>query len=186
MPQLRWWGEVGYADASVTMITQRAGVAQGTFYNYFKMRQDILDALLPDLGEQMLDYVRDNALGGRNFAELEERSFRAFFSFLKETPQFTRILNEAETFAPGAFQKHLENVSHRYMRFLKRSLQSGEFPQYSQGDLEVIAYMLMAARSYFSQRYRSEDGSQVKLPKSVAKTYMKFVLYGMIGRPAHE
>ena len=177
-------GEVGYADASITMITQRAGVAQGTFYNYFKTRQDILDALLPDLGESMLDYVRAKAVGGNSFADLEERSFRAFFSFLKETPQFSRILNEAETFAPAAFQKHLENVSRRYIRFLKRSLQAGEFPEYSQADLEVVAYILMAARSYLSQRYRTEDGSRVELPKSVSRTYMKFVLYGMLGRPS--
>ena len=28
-------GEDGYADASVAKITRLAGVAQGTFYNYF-------------------------------------------------------------------------------------------------------------------------------------------------------
>ncbi|AMR79233.1 TetR/AcrR family transcriptional regulator [Cupriavidus nantongensis] len=176
-------GEVGYSDASITMITQRAGVAQGTFYNYFKTRQDIFDALLPDMGENMLGYVRAKAAGPSNFAELEERSFRAFFSFLKEAPQFSRILNEAETFAPTAFQTHLQNVSRRYIRFLKRSLQAGEFPEYSEADLEAVAYMLMAARSYLSQRYRSDDGARVELPRSVVKTYMKFVLYGLLGRP---
>ncbi|AMR77693.1 TetR/AcrR family transcriptional regulator [Cupriavidus nantongensis] len=179
-------GEVGYAEASVTMITQRAGVGQGTFYNYFKSRQDLLDSLLPDLGEQMLDYVRDEAVGGSGFRDLEEKSFRAFFGFLKSTPQFPRILNEAESFAPAGFQKHLDNVSKRYIRFLQRSMKNGELQDYSEGELEVVAYMLMAARSYLSQRYMSPDGRSVELPRLAADAYMKFVLYGLVGRPPEE
>ena len=38
-------GELGYAGASVALITARADVAQGTFYNYFESRQDLLDQL---------------------------------------------------------------------------------------------------------------------------------------------
>nr|CCA86449.1 putative transcriptional regulator, TetR-like [Ralstonia syzygii R24] len=176
-------GEVGYAEASITMITQRAGVGQGTFYNYFKSRQDILDTLLPDLGEQMLGYVHEKAVGGLGFPDLEERSFRAFFDFIKQTPHFSRILNEAESFAPVGFQRHLDNVARRYIRFLKRSVKSGEFTEYSEAELEVIAYMLMAARSYLSQRYTTDDGRNVELPQSGAKAYMKFVLYGLMGQP---
>src|SRR5690606_32698911 len=65
-------GEVGYANASIALITQKAGVGQGTFYNYFESRQEILDALLPSLGKDMLAHVKKCALGGHSFAELEE------------------------------------------------------------------------------------------------------------------
>src|SRR5690606_32958952 len=51
-------GEVGYANASIALITQKAGVGQGTFYNYFGSRQEILDALLPSLGQDMLAHVK--------------------------------------------------------------------------------------------------------------------------------
>ena len=47
----------GYADASVSRITQRAKLAQGTFYNYFETRQDILDLLPVAYGEKMLGYI---------------------------------------------------------------------------------------------------------------------------------
>lgn len=176
-------GEVGYADASISLITQRAGVAQGTFYNYFRTRQDLLDQLLPAMGERMLDHVRESALGGKAFPELEERSFRAFFSFLKLSPQFFRILNEAESFAPAGHERHFEMVARRYRRFLRQSLRNGEFPAYTEADLDVIVHILMAARSYLSLRYtRGEDGIR-DIPARVVKTYMKFVLYGLQGRP---
>ena len=40
-------GKHGYEGASIARITSRAKVAQGTFYNYFTTRQDLLDQLLP-------------------------------------------------------------------------------------------------------------------------------------------
>lgn len=174
-------GESGYATASIARITELANVAQGTFYNYFDSRQDILDALLPTLGQKMLNHVRERSLGGKSFAELEENSFLAFFEFIDNEPHFFRILNEAESFAPKAHKMHFEAVSERYMRFLRHSYQNGEFPGYALEDLEVIVFMLMAARSYLAIRYVYGDGKHKDIPENVVKTYMKFVRFGLEG-----
>jgi AcrR family transcriptional regulator len=180
-------GKVGYADASIALITQKAGVAQGTFYNYFESRQDLLDRLLPALGDQMLAHVRKHALGGHNFAELEERSFQGFFSFLRETPAFLRILNEGESYAPVGYKRYFETLTKGYVKFLKRSLRNGEFPAYREDELEAIAFILISARSYIPMRYTGKSGKNGKggeLPMWVVKTYMKFVRYGLQGVPA--
>jgi AcrR family transcriptional regulator len=178
-------GEVGYAGASITLITQRAGVAQGTFYNYFESRQDLLDKLLPALGEQMRVHIREVALRApHNFAELERRGFEAFFGFLKEHPHFLRILNEAESYAPAGYQKHLEVTAKDYVRFLGRAQRNGEFPGYDEEELEAIAFILMAARSYLAVRYLGKHVNRrrsTKLPAAVVDTYMKFVLHGLQG-----
>jgi AcrR family transcriptional regulator len=174
-------GEVGYADASITLITQKAGVAQGTFYNYFESRQDLLDRLLPSLGEHMLAHVREHAQGAHNFRELEERSFRAFFSFLRESPPFFRLLNEGESYAPVGFQRHMDRVSKGYVRFLRRSLRNGEFPAYSEKELVVIAFILMAARSYLATHFVGKKNPNADIPPWVVDTYMKFALYGLQG-----
>ena len=47
-------GRLGYAEASVARITELAEVAQGTFYNHFENRQELLDQLLPTIGLQMV------------------------------------------------------------------------------------------------------------------------------------
>jgi AcrR family transcriptional regulator len=174
-------GEVGYAAASIARITELANVAQGTFYNYFDSRQDILDTLLPSLGQKMLDHVRERSLGGRNFAELEQRSFLAFFEFIDNEPHFFRILNEAESFAPTAHKMHFDAVSERYKRFLRHSFENGEFPGYEAEELEAIVFMLMATRSYLAIRYVYGDGKREDLPENVGKTYMKFVRFGLEG-----
>jgi AcrR family transcriptional regulator len=178
-------GEVGYAGASITLITQRAGVAQGTFYNYFDSRQDLLDKLLPSLGAHMLEHIRQAALeGGRSFAEVERRSFVAFFTFMKENPHFLRILNEAESYAPVGYHRHIEVVSKGYTKFLGRSLAAGELPGYKARDLEAIGFMLMAARGYLAARYLGKAinrRQKAQLPPAVVETYMKFVLHGLQG-----
>ena len=182
-------GEVGYAGASITLITQRAGVAQGTFYNYFESRQDLLDKLLPELGEQMRVHIRDAALRApHNFAELERRGFEAFFGFLNDNPHFLRILNEAESYAHAGYQKHLETTAKDYVRFLARAQRNGEFPGYEEVELEAIAFILMAARSYLAVRYLGKHVNRrrpTKLPPAVVDTYMKFVLHGLQGGVAH-
>lgn len=177
-------GQVGYAEASISLITQRAGVAQGTFYNYFESRQDIFDQLLPALGAQMQAHVAEYARAGANFAEREQRSFVAFFSYLKKSPRFLRILNEAEYFAPAAYAQHFDAVTRRYLAFLKRWHAKGEFAAYTEQELEEIVFILMAARSYLA-RYVVAEGEH-GIPESVVRTYMNFVLHGLKGAPADD
>ncbi len=176
-------GEVGYANASIALITAKAGVAQGTFYNYFDSRQDILDALLPTVGEQMLAHIKECARSGADFADIEERGFQGFFSFLKETPHFFRILNEAESFAPSGHKQHFDNVARKYLHLFQRLKRDGAFPAYSEEELEVIVFVLMAARSYLALRYIYGNEQNDDLPDWVANTYMKFVRYGLEGVP---
>ena len=179
-------GEIGYANASIALITQRAGLGLGTFYNYFQTRQEILDALLPAMGRDMLIHIKKSALGGHGFAELEDRSFRGFFSFLHQTPHFFRILNEADVFAPIGHQQHFDSVSKQYLRFLRQSLENGEFPAFREDELETIAFILMAARTYLAMRYVFGEDPDKELPASVADTYLKFVRYGLEGVPPPE
>src|SRR6202046_4255871 len=54
-------GRLGYAEASVARITELAEVAQGTFYNHFENRQELLDQLLPKIGRDMVRFIHERA-----------------------------------------------------------------------------------------------------------------------------
>lgn len=171
-------GEYGYIDASITRITQRANLAQGTFYNYFASRQDIFDELLPVLGAKMLVHIRQQVSGARSFLEREERSFRAFFGFLKRMPYFLRILNEAEIFAPKAHRQHFRNITDGYMRFLRKARATGEIADLSDEEMEALAYILIAARGYLALRYMTADRGG-DLPEVAVHAYMQLVSGGI-------
>src|SRR5215472_1398493 len=47
------FGELGYYEASVSEITRRAGVAQGTFYIYFHSKRETFIELVEDIGKRL-------------------------------------------------------------------------------------------------------------------------------------
>lgn len=171
-------GKYGYAEASVARITEQAGVAQGTFYNHFENRQELLDQLLPTIGIDMVRFIRDRT-GTAEAARQEVERFGAFFDFIREVPEFLRILNEAEFFAPSGYQKHLDNIVTAYVRILQRARESGAIRDYSDQEFEAIVYMLMGARGYLSQRYSYSGGKVTNVPGHVMSAYQKLMTRGL-------
>jgi AcrR family transcriptional regulator len=171
-------GKYGYAEASVARITEEAGVAQGTFYNHFENRQELLDQLLPKIGVDMVHFIRDRtATAHAAMAEIER--FSAFFEFIREVPEFLRILNEAEYFAPIGYQKHLDNIATAYVRILRRARHAGAIVDFSDEEFEAIVHMLMGARGYLSRRYSYVGGVVTAVPDHVISAYQKLVTRGL-------
>ncbi|MGA9872909.1 MAG: TetR/AcrR family transcriptional regulator [Rhodococcus sp. (in: high G+C Gram-positive bacteria)] len=53
----------GYRNCSVADITARAGVAHGTFYNYFDSRREVLDAVIEhEFGALVAEVIGDDQL----------------------------------------------------------------------------------------------------------------------------
>jgi AcrR family transcriptional regulator len=171
-------GKHGYAEASVARITEAAGVAQGTFYNHFENRQELLDQLLPKIGIDMVRFIRDRT-GTAQEARQEIERFAAFFDFIREVPEFLRILNEAEFFAPSGYQKHLDNIVTAYIRILQRARDAGAIEDFSDEEFEAIVYMLMGARGYLSQRYSYSGGKVTAVPDHVISAYQKLMTRGL-------
>jgi AcrR family transcriptional regulator len=175
-------GKYGYAEASVARITEEAGVAQGTFYNHFENRQELLDQLLPKIGVDMVHFIRART-GTAHAARQEIERFSAFFDFIREVPEFLRILNEAEYFAPIGYQKHLDNISTAYVRILRRARHAGAIDDYSDEEFEAIVHMLMGARGYLSRRYSYSGGAVVAAPDHVISAYRKLLTRGLFNAP---
>jgi AcrR family transcriptional regulator len=175
-------GKYGYAEASVARITEQAGVAQGTFYNHFENRQALLDQLLPKIGIDMVRFIRERT--GTSYAARQEIArFGAFFEFIREVPEFLRILNEAELFAPIGYQKHLDNISMAYVRILRRARHAGAIEGFSDEEFEAIVHMFMGARGYLSRRYSYAKGRVTAVPDHVISAYEKLITRGLFTLP---
>jgi AcrR family transcriptional regulator len=171
-------GKYGYAEASVARITEEADVAQGTFYNHFENRQELLDQLLPKIGIDMVQFIRART-STADAARQEIERFSAFFDFICEVPEFLRILNEAELFAPSGYQKHLDNISTAYVRILKRARLAGAIVDYSDEEFEAVVHVLMGARGYLSRHYSYSADGVTAVPEHVISAYRKLVTRGL-------
>lgn len=167
-------GKYGYADASVIRITSEAGVANGTFYNYFETRQHLFDQLLPAHGEEILNFIKKQVGEGTTGLERERLRITAYFEFCVKNPGFLRILNEAEIFAPRAFRNHVNRFADGYIRALKRGVQRGEIAGYAEHELEAVVHMLMGARTYLTALWDRRRGSR-SMPSDLIAAYLKLL-----------
>lgn len=165
-------GERGYAGASVQRIADAAGIAQGTFYLYFTSRQDLFDELLPFIAHRALEHLRENVSTSQDFFEREEKSFEAFFAYLLEHPYYYRVLGEAETMAPLAFENWFKFITSRYTRNIERAVESGEIAGLSRNQARFMGVVLLACRRYVYQEFvKSSDGPR-PLQKWVTAAYV--------------
>ncbi len=167
-------GEHGYAGTSIARITERAGVAQGTFYNYFESRQDLLDQLLPAISQRLHIHIRERVLAADSAVERERARISAFFEFLELAPHLFKILSEGPVQAPEGFRRHLQQQTDSYRRAMRYELDRGNLRITDPNEIEVVTHMLLSAREYLSARFCFVDGHYTRPPDFVVDTYMKF------------
>ena len=177
-------GEQGYAGATVTAITRRAGVAQGTFYNYFPTRETLFDQLLPALTKDMFAHVREAASDAKTPIQREEATMRGYFDYLHQVPAYYRILYEAETHVPATYRSIMSMIARNYTKQLHDARDRNEITAFSSRELETVAFMLMGVRHYLSMRHQHGGRRSRPMPDGVVKAYAKLLRGLYLGNEA--
>ncbi|MGD9861886.1 MAG: TetR/AcrR family transcriptional regulator [Pseudodonghicola sp.] len=168
-------GENGYAATTIAKVTEAAGVAHGTFYNYFEDRQGLFDVLLPYVGRQMTDKITADLAGAGTGLEREIARFRAYCDYLRENPGFYRVLYEAEVFAPKAHEEHIRRLTEGYVRALKRAMAAGHLRRMSDAELQATASILLGARAYVAMQHKASGD----IPDSAIDAYANLMRQGL-------
>jgi AcrR family transcriptional regulator len=168
-------GKHGYAEASVSRITEHAKVAQGTFYNYFETRQDILDLLPPQYALKMNAYIASRMSPDLTGLDREVRRLEAFFDYFVETKESARLVNEAAVMAPKGFEAFSQIVRKNYIRALTRSMELREIDQVDAQKLSDIADFLIALRNGFSHLFLVPSKKKKRVPLHFLDSYREFI-----------
>lgn len=89
------FAEKGYHKASITDITQRAGVGRGTFYLYFDTKRDALDAVIDSYFQRTLAAVNDTSDLSGNAGDFEQHLrtvFTRLFDMLDNSPEILQVI----------------------------------------------------------------------------------------------
>ena len=87
----RVFSERGYHNAQITHIIDEAGVARGTFYLYFKSKEEILKELLKEVVEELKKRIRVVDLSGDPVEQVVE-NVRRVVEFALEEKELARIV----------------------------------------------------------------------------------------------
>ena len=148
------FGERGFSDSSIVGITQRAGVALGTFYTYFDSKEAVFQALVRDMSGQVREQVGP-ALGQASDAlDAERRALAAFLDFAREHRDIYRIVDEAEFVDPAAYREHYETTASRIARRLVDARDKGQIAaDLTDDDIDVLAWGMMGANVFLGLRF---------------------------------
>ena len=102
-------------------IIRETELAAGTFYNYFKSKEEVFEAISTDSVRRfrpLLEEVRDNA---QNFEEYIRGAYGAYFKFLKEEND-EAIRHARTTYRP---YRRSRGYTRNANRFRRNSHESG-------------------------------------------------------------
>ena len=152
------FGERGFSDTSIVGITQRAGVALGTFYTYFDSKEALFQALVRDMSAQVRDHVGPALSGGADGLDNERRALDAFLGFVREHRDIYRIIDQSEFVDPAAYREHYDTTADRIAGRLGAARDRGEIDgKFSDEDLAIVAWGMMGANVFLGLRFAVWD-----------------------------
>jgi AcrR family transcriptional regulator len=171
------FGERGFSESSIVGITQRAGVALGTFYTYFDSKEALFHALVRDMSGQVRDHVAPVLKGSTDTLDGEGRALESFLRVAREHRDVYRIIDEAEFVEPRAYREHYETTATRIAARLAAGRERGEISSdYSDEELEILGWALMGANVFMGLRYAVWSSTDAK---RVAATMNKLLRSGL-------
>ena len=146
----REFGEKGFHLASVSSITTRANVGQGTFYIYFRTKEDCFATLVREIGHELRRLTAEAVARGRNRMEAERLGLQAFLAFAQKHPGLYRIVQESQFVDERVFREYYERLAAGYAAGLDAAASNGELRP---GRGEVRAWAIMGIGHFLGLRY---------------------------------
>ena len=168
------FGERGFGETSIVGITQRAGVALGTFSTYFDSKEAVFGAVVRDMSAQVRDRVAPAFKGATDALDGERRALEWFLNFAREHRDVYRIIDEAEFVEPAAYREHYETTASRIAARFKSARHNGEIAQeLTDRDLEILAWASMGANVFLGLRYSVWDSADAKRVADLASRLLR-------------
>jgi AcrR family transcriptional regulator len=142
-------GSQGYNDASIIDITREAGVAQGTFYIYFKSKDEVFSELVREMGRLLRQALNEATADAGDRLAAEKEGLRGFLTFVSAHPNLYRIIQEALFVDPDAYRAYFQTFADGYREALAEAQESGEIRP---GDPDVRAWALMGIAKTLGER----------------------------------
>lgn len=148
------FGERGFSDSSIVGITQRAGVALGTFYTYFDSKEAVFQALVRDMSGQVREQVGPVLGKASDALDGERRALEAFLDFVRDHRDIYRIIDEAEFVDPAAYREHYESTASRIAARLRVARDNGQISSdFTDEEIQVVAWGMMGANVFLGLRF---------------------------------
>lgn len=173
------FGKKGFHTASVSSITRRAGVAQGTFYIYYDSKEEILRELVRFMSRKLRHTLTQATRDITDRLEVERVGLLTFLRFAIEDKNLYRVVLESQFIDESIYREYYEHLAKVYTVRLERAQQAGQIQSSS---AYGQAWALMGIASFLGLRYSVWEGAMP--PDEIINTALDFIRGGL--EPVHD
>lgn len=174
------FAQVGFEQANINIIAERAGLGKGTIYLYFPSKQDLFLALLRAIAQRQLAAIRAALADGKFSQQLEALVF-AFVRQAMEDPDGFHVYMSALYGVNRAFQAEAVKLLQGYLALLGAALaQQPQYRRLEPARLEACALWLFSASESFVLVARAMGYNEPYLA-ALAPTIARLLLSGLGG-----
>lgn len=171
------FGGKGFHAASVSSITTRADVGQGTFYLYFHSKDEIFVTLVRDIGHALRKHTAEAVGKAQPRMAAERAGLEAFLDFAQQHPGLYRIVQECQFVDEAVFREYYQRLATGYAQAIEAATELGEL---SPGSAELRAWSIMGIGHFVGMRHCLWDS---KVPDAAQMDHlMDFIAAGMAPR----
>lgn len=143
---------IGFMDAKVDNIVEKAGVSHGTYYIYFKNKKDVLWELVEKTFNILYETTEEPWQRGNTYISLEQ-SLRGFFYMFKDHLKIIRVWKEVSLIDYAYMElwdkltkkitlRIQKNIDHSIQQTVCRKVNSDIAAQALSGMVEHFAYVM--------------------------------------------
>ncbi|WP_259343704.1 TetR/AcrR family transcriptional regulator [Oceanobacillus picturae] len=187
---LKQFSDYGYHKTKVSDIVKAAGVAQGTFYWYFKSKEAIALEIIHNKEADLIAVVsqgyRESKVTVQEVVQASEKLFEDYFVFSQQNKYFMRLLlkgMETEESVQSAILETRIKLEKAFQKNIERAADLGILPQKDpmvQSALLVSLLEGMLERWLFNPQ-QGYSKLQSQSAKQLAQDVVQFEFFGLLG-----
>jgi AcrR family transcriptional regulator len=124
----------GYAEANINRISEAAGFAKGTVYNYFPSKQSLMLTLIEEVGAAHLDFITRQVRAEADPCCRVERFYAAGFAYVEAYPVQAHFLIAT---LYGAEEEFKQAMYHAYQPMFLLVTEDILAPGIARGEFQV-------------------------------------------------
>lgn len=153
------FAEHRFSDASINRIVKAAGISRGSFYQYFKDKEDLYLLIIERIGKEKMDVFANHSPPSPDatFFEAAIASIPAILEWVARCPQYNQIgmrMAQDESAFIQRIVQQMQGSQRSVLQYLQQDQQKGLVRQGV--DLELVLQMTMTMVASLLREYYQE------------------------------